>query len=116
MQVMSFFANEFGFDDNETVALLGAHTLGRASSENSGFSGTWINGEANFFNNEYYKVDCYIILVCVKHIISQKLVDSSLTWRHRDAGTDNWQWNVPQEVFMLNVDVALYKVGVHCFL
>jgi len=91
--VMSFFAGEFGFDDNETVALLGAHTLGRASSENSGFSGTWINGEANFFNNEYYK----------------KLSDSSLTWRHRDAGTDNWQWNVPGEVFMLNVDVALYK-------
>jgi len=91
--VMSFFAGEFGFDDNETVALLGAHTLGRASSDNSGFSGTWINGEANFFNNEYYK----------------KLVDSSLTWRHRDAGTDNWQWNVPGEVFMLNVDVALYK-------
>merc|ERR1712123_449983 len=47
----------------------------------------------SFFANEYYK----------------KLVDSSLTWRHRDAGTDNWQWNVPQEVFMLNVDVALYK-------
>jgi len=91
--VMSFFAGEFGFDDNETVALLGAHTLGRASSDNSGFSGTWINGEANFFNNEYYK----------------KLADSSLTWRHRDAGTDNWQWNVPGEVFMLNVDVALYK-------
>ena len=53
---MSFFATEFGFDDNETVALLGAHTLGRASSDNSGFSGVWINGEANFFNNEYYKV------------------------------------------------------------
>merc|ERR1712002_494573 len=91
--VMSFFANEFGLDDNETVALLGAHTLGRASSENSGFSGTWIVGEANFFNNEYYK----------------KLVDSSLSWRHRDAGVDNWQWNVQGEVFMLNVDVALYK-------
>merc|ERR1711970_929941 len=91
--VMSFFTNEFGSDDNETVALLGAHTLGRASSENSGFSGTWIVGEANFFNNEYYK----------------KLVDSSLSWRHRDAGSDNWQWNVQGEVFMLNVDVALYK-------
>merc|ERR1711915_1118620 len=95
--VMSFFANEFGFDDNETVALLGAHTLGRASSDNSGFSGVWINGEANFFNNEYYK----------------KLVDSDLTWRHRDASTNaettNWQWNVPQTAFMLNVDVALYK-------
>merc|ERR1711970_137427 len=95
--VMSFFAGEFGFDDNETVALLGAHTLGRASSDNSGFTGVWINGEANFFNNEYYK----------------KLVDSDLTWRHRDASTNaettNWQWNVPQTAFMLNVDVALYK-------
>jgi len=91
--VVTFFANEFGFDENETVALLGAHTLGRASSDNSGFSGTWIVGEANFFNNEYYK----------------KLVDSGLSWRHRDAGTDNWQWNVQGEVFMLNVDVALYK-------
>jgi len=91
--VITFFANEFGFDENETVALLGAHTLGRASTDNSGFSGTWIVGEANFFNNEYYK----------------KLVDSGLTWRHRDAGTDNWQWNVQGEVFMLNVDVALYK-------
>jgi len=91
--VMSFFATEFGFDNNETVALLGAHTLGRASSENSGFSGTWIVGQANFFNNEYYK----------------KLVDSNLSWRHRDAGSDNWQWNVQGEVFMLNVDVALYK-------
>merc|ERR1712013_849355 len=53
--VVTFFANEVGFDENETVALLGAHTLGRASSDNSGFSGTWIVGEANFFNNEYYK-------------------------------------------------------------
>ena len=57
IKVMSFFATEFGFDNNETVALLGAHTLGRASSENSGFSGTWIVGQANFFNNEYYKVN-----------------------------------------------------------
>ena len=52
---MQFFAFEFGFNENETVALLGAHTLGRASSDNSGVSGTWVVGEANFFNNEYYK-------------------------------------------------------------
>ena len=63
---MSFFATEFGFDDNETVALLGAHTLGRASSDNSGFSGTWINGEATFFNNEYYKVGFVRVVYCFK--------------------------------------------------
>jgi len=95
--VMSFFATEFGFDANETVALLGAHTLGKASSENSGFSGPWISDETDYFNNEYYK----------------KLVDPDLTWKHRDAtrNTDSshWQWNVPGEVFMLNTDICLYK-------
>ena len=54
--MMSFFATEFGFDANETVALMGAHTLGKASSDNSGFSGPWISGGTQFFNNEYYKV------------------------------------------------------------
>ena len=54
--VMEFFQGEFGFDANETVALLGAHTLGRASSANSGFNGAWISGQTSQFNNEYYKV------------------------------------------------------------
>ena len=54
---MNFFATEFGFDANETVALMGAHTLGKASSGNSGFSGVWIKGEGDMFNNEYYKVE-----------------------------------------------------------
>ena len=52
---------------------------------------------------------------CFKICQLQKLVDSELTWRHRDASTNaettNWQWNVPQTAFMLNVDVALYKVN-----
>ena len=30
--VTDFFASEFGFDANETVALMGAHTLGRCTS------------------------------------------------------------------------------------
>jgi hypothetical protein len=32
-----FFAREFGLDAKETVALLGAHSLGRALPNNSGF-------------------------------------------------------------------------------
>jgi hypothetical protein len=34
---MKFFADEFGFSPNETVALMGAHTLGSAIPHNSGF-------------------------------------------------------------------------------
>ena len=68
-----FFATEFGFDENQTVALMGAHTLGQVSkhefyegnntwielqmnAENSGHSGVWTVGEANDFNNQYFKV------------------------------------------------------------
>ena len=45
----------------------------------------------------------------------QRLVDSDLDWKHRDAtrntDTTHWQWNVPGSTFMLDVDVCLYKVG-----
>ena len=45
----------------------------------------------------------------------QALVDTDLTWRHRDStsgeDTTHWQWNAFGTAFMLNVDVALYKVG-----
>ena len=36
---MDFFADEFGFTDDETVAIMGAHSIGQASLENSGFDG-----------------------------------------------------------------------------
>lgn len=54
--VMDFFQEEFGFDANETVALMGAHTLGAANPDNSGFNGVWVEGEPQYFNNEYYQV------------------------------------------------------------
>merc|ERR1711892_961049 len=93
--VMSFFATEFGFDANETVALMGAHTLGGADPANSGFTGIWITDEALFFNNEYYK----------------KLIDTDFQQRDstRDEDTSHWQWNAFGDAFMLNVDVSLYK-------
>jgi len=89
--VMDFFATEFGFDENQTVALMGAHTLGQMNAENSGHSGVWTVGEANDFNNQYFK----------------DLVDPSITWKHRAIST-KIQWNAPGIAFMLNIDVALY--------
>jgi catalase (peroxidase I) len=39
-----------------TAAISGAHTLGGASVENSGFSGTWSDAiNQGKFNNDYYK-------------------------------------------------------------
>ncbi|KAL3473561.1 heme peroxidase [Aspergillus californicus] len=43
-----------GFDDREMVALIGAHALGRAHTDRSGFDGPW-NFSPTVFTNEFYK-------------------------------------------------------------
>mgnify|MGYP003385389921 FL=1 len=43
-----------GFDDEEIVALSGAHTLGRCHLTRSGYDGAWTTTPLNF-NNEYFQ-------------------------------------------------------------
>merc|ERR1712150_30078 len=54
--VLDFFDDEFGFTDQETVALLGAHTIGAASRTNSGFDGPrgWVDNN-EVLDNDYYR-------------------------------------------------------------
>jgi hypothetical protein len=54
-ELFHFFSTEFGFGDQETVALMGAHTLGVLTREHSGFDGQdgWVREEA-ILDNEYY--------------------------------------------------------------
>merc|ERR1712181_169044 len=73
------------------LTMMGAHTLGQMNAENSGHSGVLTVGEANDFNNQYFK----------------DLVDPSISWKHRAIST-KIQWNAPGIAFMLNIDVALY--------
>ena len=61
-ETLSYFTREFGFNTRESVALLGAHTLGRARMETSGFEGRWVRtsttggvNPASVLDNEYYK-------------------------------------------------------------
>ena len=58
---LSYFAREFGFNAQETVAFLGGHTLGRARTEYNGYEGrstrnTKAKGvnPASVLDNEYY--------------------------------------------------------------
>jgi cytochrome c peroxidase len=44
-----------GFNDQEIVALSGAHNLGRCHSDRSGFEGAWVNNPTRF-SNQYYKL------------------------------------------------------------
>lgn len=47
------FVTAMGLTRADAVALLGAHTLGRMETANSGFNGPWTNNPG-VFNNEYY--------------------------------------------------------------
>jgi cytochrome c peroxidase len=44
-----------GFNDQEIVALLGAHSLGRCHEDRSGFKGPWTRAPTTF-SNEFYRV------------------------------------------------------------
>lgn len=44
-----------GFTDQEMVALLGAHAMGRCHTDASGFWGPWTNAETTF-SNEYFRL------------------------------------------------------------
>jgi len=54
IEVFDFFSEKFGFDQYETVVLLGAHTLGGASQSSSGFMGTWTSNTTTL-DNDYYR-------------------------------------------------------------
>ena len=44
-----------GFNDQEIVALCGAHAMGRCHTDRSGYWGPWTNAE-NTFSNEYFRL------------------------------------------------------------
>jgi len=54
--VLDFFFDNFGFNTQETCAILGAHTLGRVHPENSGFVGRrgW-TANRHVLDNAYYR-------------------------------------------------------------
>jgi len=52
---VEFFERDFGFNGEEMVAIMGAHTFGRLNPEVSLFRYTWTPSQRQLFNNEYYK-------------------------------------------------------------
>lgn len=53
--LLEYFSREFDFDERDTVAIMGAHTLGTLARENSGYNGPngWL-GNTRQFGNGYY--------------------------------------------------------------
>ncbi|KAI9473889.1 MAG: heme peroxidase [Benjaminiella poitrasii] len=81
-----------GFNDQEIVALVGAHALGRCHPERSGFEGPWQEAPT-MFSNEYFKAI------------------TTRTWIKRKLPHGGWQWvdkNNP-DVMMLPAELAMYN-------
>ncbi|KAI9256958.1 cytochrome c peroxidase Ccp1 [Sporodiniella umbellata] len=81
-----------GFNDQEIVALTGAHVLGRCHLERSGFDGPWQEAPT-MFSNAYFSV-----------IAERDWVKKSLP----DGG---WQWSdkANPDVMMLPIEITMYE-------
>ena len=55
VQHMRDIFHRMGFTDQELVALLGAHAMGRCHTDRSGYWGPWTNAETTF-SNEYFRL------------------------------------------------------------
>ncbi|KAM5459690.1 heme peroxidase [Microsporum canis] len=80
-----------GFDDREMVALCGAHALGRAHADRSGYDGPW-DFSPTVMTNEFFKL-----------LLSEKWVNKK--WSGPAQLTDN----KTKTLMMLPTDMALIK-------
>ena len=53
MQLIAILNKQFFL---QVTALMGAHSLGRARTFNTGYSGLWTPGRTELFNNEFYRL------------------------------------------------------------
>ena len=107
--VMEVFRDGIGLTERQTVAIIGAHTLGMASPQNSGFQGPWAP-PTNRFDNAFYRT----------------LVDGRSQWNQNQVNSQNappdlnprFQWDNFEPMpgrprprnprMMLNTDMVLY--------
>ncbi|PSK35984.1 hypothetical protein B9Z65_5799 [Elsinoe australis] len=82
-----------GFNDQEIVALSGAHNLGRCHADRSGFEGAWVQNPTRF-SNSYFRLML------------------SLQWKEKTLGNGVRQFvhvdeDLGEELMMLPTDLAL---------
>lgn len=80
-----------GFDDRETVALSGAHALGRCHTDRSGYDGPW-SFSPTVMSNDYFRL----------------LLDEKWSWKKWN-GPKQYEDKSSKSLMMLPTDMALVK-------
>lgn len=91
--VRNFF-QRFGFTDQEVVALIGAHALGKTHMKNSGYDGPW-GAATNTFSNEFFV-----------NLLNEQ-------WKAEKNEAGNTQYNSPSGFMMLPTDYSLKEDNVY---
>eukprot|EP00448_Togula_jolla_P006443 CAMPEP_0170599488 /NCGR_PEP_ID=MMETSP0224-20130122/16823_1 /TAXON_ID=285029 /ORGANISM="Togula jolla, Strain CCCM 725" /LENGTH=560 /DNA_ID=CAMNT_0010924141 /DNA_START=70 /DNA_END=1752 /DNA_ORIENTATION=+ len=109
--VTRVFVDNLGLKWSQTVALMGVHTLGRASTENSGYDGWWSDPEnSRRFNNNYF------VSILAKGWMPERAVGGNPEknqWKVSDVGFDP---KVQGKQMMLDTDMCLaYSKGLMTF-
>lgn len=94
-----------GFNDQEIVALSGAHNLGRCHSDRSGFDGKWVNNPTRF-SNTYFK------LLLVNDWKRKTLANGVEQFVYVDSDLDDNDEEEAEEVeelMMLPTDISLIE-------
>ena len=107
-EMMDFFHDQYGFNESQVTALMGAHTLGGAEIANSGYAGNWVEGERHRWNNKYYAL-----------LVGDEISFTKAAMAPQSPTNRKWQWtltnNTSEELagFMLHSDVELcYDIDV----
>lgn len=93
-----------GFNDQEIVALSGAHALGRCHPDRSGFQGPWVVSPTRF-SNQYYKL--LLKLNWQKKTLSDSSKEKGAAWQWaaKAPGSDDDD----EELMMLPTDHSLIE-------
>lgn len=93
-----------GFNDQEIVALSGAHNLGRCHPDRSGFQGPWVVSPTRF-SNQYYKLLLKLNWSKKELPAASKERGAAWQWVARAPGADEDD----EELMMLPTDHALIE-------
>jgi len=100
-EMFDFFNQEFGFSKDQTVALMGAHSIGSADALNSGYTGKWTGTQNKGLSEVFYS-----------HMINPTLTYSNINVAQ---GSKPAKWEFKAKFadgsnagFMFNTDFELF--------